>query len=1043
MATFGSFETERESYSGPTYTVYSAKKQGDPTTEYAVKVFSVHHLSLEPESAEQLDPLLGDIERSCVERIAIQQKTAALSKFVAPIFETGSDERGVWYATKFYPRSVNKIISGRVALNSEALQHIIFSIAQGALDIKRACGRSHGEILPSNVQISRSEKLSEAEVVLSDPMPGTEGEAVRFELSDLRGIGRILLQLVLRREIDHEEDFLILPILASPEWTQLFGKETDAWLALCNKLLDPNLSLEQLTLERLVAELEKLEPETGIPPKVLIAIAAGVVALGILGFLIMRPRTQTVEVTSEPSGATIFVDKKEQEGKTPLKLKFKKGNYAIEARQDGLRLLEQSTNWVAQGGGSAKLHFQFPYGSVSIKSDPPGATITNNGVAIGTTPMEILIVAAGAEVAYELSMLEHVPRTVRGVVTNGQKLMLSESLPLSRDVGTIELDSTPRGAKIFLKDKLLTPATPERVRLEQGTYTLTARYKDDWPSRQIVVEVKKGLVVTTNIYFENARVSVESEPDGATVWVGTNQLGRTPVTTLRPAGETMFHFEMPGFDPTNAAMMVVDAKVGQRIRPSLQTSNGVFELTSEPVDARIFDASGKELGQTATGTPLMVPNLPGTYQFVARLEGLADVAATLAVEKRQRTNHTFRFDYGSVVLDSVPPGATVSKDGKRLGVTPATFIQKPGTKVSYEIAALNYLPTVVRDVTVQSREYEKSVIATLEKEPVSVALASDPPGAEFYTEGGTALKPSGDSYALPWGLTNLIARHRRLGARTNSVDIQPGKIYKAEPFKFTYGTLMLTNLEGFTVKEGNDELQNAATPAQVAYELPGMHTYDLYDGGQKIETLTTNIEIGLRTILRPATVGEMRNSIGMRLVKVRNLLGPGQDAWVGKSEVTQKDYKTVMGANPSSHQSGDEYPVENVSWIQATQFCFKLTQMDSKPPPGPKGQYTLPTAEQWGKYSTGADLKSAVYGAAQPAPVGSKGPANATGLYDVLGNVREWLQGGDETNKLHIGGGYKSFAAMGGVQRFRTAEGLKLDLVSEDLGFRVIWIPGR
>jgi len=150
-----------------------------------------------------------------------------------------------------------------------------------------------------------------------------------------------------------------------------------------------------------------------------------------------------------------------------------------------------------------------------------------------------------------------------------------------------------------------------------------------------------------------------------------------------------------------------------------------------------------------------------------------------------------------------------------------------------------------------------------------------------------------------------------------------------------------------------------------------------------------------------------------------------------------------MGANPSSHQSGDEYPVENVSWIQATQFCFKLTQMDSKPPPGPKGQYTLPTAEQWGKYSTGADLKSAVYGAAQPAPVGSKGPANAAELYDVLGNVREWLQGGDETNKLHIGGGYKSFAAMGGVQRFRTPEGLKLDLVSEDLGFRVIWIPGR
>jgi hypothetical protein len=1043
MASFGSFETERETYSGPTYTVYTAKKQGDPKAEYAVKVFSVHHIGLEPESATQLDPLLSDIEGACVARIAIQQKAAAASKFVAPIFETGSDERGVWYATKFYPRSVNKIISGRVALNREALQHIILSIAQGALDIKRACGRSHGEILPSNVQISRSEKLVEAEVVLSDPMPGTEAEAVRFELSDLRGIGRILLQLVARREIDHEEDFLILPILASPEWTQLFGKETDAWLALCNKLLDPNLSLERLTLEQLVAELEKLKPETGIPPKLIIAVAAGVVVLGLLAFLILRPRTQTIEVTSDPTGATILVDKKEQEGKTPLKLKFKKGNYAIEARQEGLRLLEQTTNWVAQGGGSAKLHFQFPYGSVSINSEPLGATITNNGVAIGKTPMEMPIVAGGVEVVYELSMFEHVPRTVRGVVTNGQKLMLSESLPLSKDSGWVELDSAPRGAKVYWGEKLLTTATPDKTRLEQGTYTLIAKYKEDWPPKELKVEVKKEATVPANFYFENGKVSVDSDPQEAGVWIGTNFLGKTPVTVPRPVGNTTFHFELPGFEPTNETVMVAD-KANVRLRPSLLTSNGVFELLAEPANAtaRILDASGKELGRTSAGNPLRVTLPPGQYAFAARMDGLNDVAATLQVQKREIKKYSFVFDYGTVRLESVPPGATISADGKRVGVTPATFVQKPGAKVSYEVVSLNYLP-VAREVTLKSHEYDRSIMFPLEPEPVRVSLASDPPGAEFLTEAGMTLKLRGDYYMIPWGLTNLIARHRRLGTRTNALNILPGVVNKAEPFKFTYGTLMLTNLEGFTVKEGTEELQNAASPLMASYEIPGMHTYDLYDGGQKVETLKTNIEIGLIAILRPASVGEMRNSIGMRLVKVRNLLGPGQDAWVGKNEVTQKDFKTVMGVNPSSHQLGDEYPVENVSWIQATQFCFKLTQTDSKPPPGPKGNYTLPTPEQWTKFSTGAELKTAVYGAAQPAPVGSKGPANVTGLNDILGNVREWLEGGDETNKLHIGGGYKSFAAMGGVQRFRTPEGLKLDLVSEDLGFRVIWVPGH
>jgi hypothetical protein len=1042
MASFGSFETERETYSGPTYTVYSAKKQGEPKTEYAVKVFSVHHIGLEAESVTQLDPLLSDIEKACVQRIGVQQKTAETSKLVAPILETGSDERGVWYATTFYPRSVNKIISGRVALNREALQHIILSIAQGALDIKRACGRSHGEILPSNIQISRSEKLAEAEVVLSDPMPGTQAEAVRYELSDLRGIGRILLQLVARREINQEEDFLILPILASPEWTQLFGKATDTWLALCNKLLDPNLSLGQLTLEQLVAELEKLKPETGIPPKVLIAIAAGVVVLGVLAFLIMRPRTQTVEVTSDPPGATILVDNKEQEGKTPLKLKFINGNYPIEARHEEMRLREQTTNWVAQGGGSAKLHFRFPYGSVSIKSEPPGATIKRGGTEIGKTPMEIPVVAADVEVVYELSLTDYVDQTVRGVVRNGQKLPLSETLPLSKDSGTVDMDSTPGGAMVYLKDKLLTPTgTPGRTTLVQGMYTLLAKYKEDWPAKEIKVEVKKGETVPANFSFEYGQVRVDSDPQGANVWVGTNSYGLTPVTVPRPVGKTTFHFELVGFEPTNEVVTVAD-KSTPRVKPSLLTSNGIFELNAEPASAtaHIFDGNGKELGTTSGGNPIKVTLTPGQYAFSARMDGLNDVTATLPVQKREIKKHTFVFDYGTARLESVPPGATITANGKQVGITPATFVQKPGNTVSYQIAKENY-QAALRDMKVESRENGKAVVE-LEKVPVSVALASIPPGAEFYTDTGTPLKLNGEYFTLPWGPTNLIARHRRLVPRTNAVDIPPGKFYKAEPFKFVYGTLVLTNLEGYTIKEGADEVQNAAASLKESYEVPGMHTYELYDGGTKIDTLKTNIEADLFTVLFSALAGDKRNSIGMRLVKVRNLLGPGQDAWVGKTEVTQGEYKAVMGGeNPSEPALGNEYPVQNVTWQKASEFCEKLSQ-NEKNPPTRAGKYQLPTQEQWLRFAAGTELKNSVYGATNSAPVGSK-EKNGFGLYDVFGNVSEWLDGGDATNKDYIGGSFKTRPMMGGMGVFTNTQQLKLDRAFDRIGFRVIWVPSR
>jgi hypothetical protein len=642
-------------------------------------------------------------------------------------------------------------------------------------------------------------------------------------------------------------------------------------------------------------------------------------------------------------------------------------------------------------------------------------------------------------------MLEHVTRTVRGVVTNGQKLMLSDSLPLSRDVGTIDMDSTPRGAKVYLKDKLLTTATPEQVRLEQGTYTLTARYKENegWPPTELTVEVKKGTVVPVNFYFKNGRVIVESDPPEANVWIGTNLVGTTPVTVTRPEGKTAFHFERAGFEPTNETVLVAD-KALARVKPSLLSNNGEFDFTTDPaiVTAHILDSAGKELGRTGAGSPLKLNLAPGQYSFLARVDGLSDVPATLQIQKREIKNHTFVFDCGTVRLESVPPGATISIDRKLIGVTPKTFVQKPGATVSYQVASPNYIPAA-SDVTLRSHEYDKSVVLPLSPEPVRVALASDPPGAEFLTESGVALKPNGEYYSLPWGQTNLVARHGRLGARTNAFDIQPGKINKFDPFKFIYGTLMLTNLEGFTVKEGTEEVQDATRPIAAAYEPPGVHTYDLYDGGQKIESLKTNIAMGLITILHPATVGEWRNSVGMRLVKVRNLIGPGQDAWVGKSEVTQKDYKTVMATNPSGHQLGDEYPVENVTWLQATEFCKKLTDGETKPPPGPRGQYLLPTGEQWSKFASGAELKSAVYGATNLAPVGSKGPANVYGLYDVLGNVREWLAGSDPKNKDLVGGGFRTRPSFGGMGAFTNALQVQLDQAFDDLGFRVIWVPIR
>jgi formylglycine-generating enzyme required for sulfatase activity len=121
--------------------------------------------------------------------------------------------------------------------------------------------------------------------------------------------------------------------------------------------------------------------------------------------------------------------------------------------------------------------------------------------------------------------------------------------------------------------------------------------------------------------------------------------------------------------------------------------------------------------------------------------------------------------------------------------------------------------------------------------------------------------------------------------------------------------------------------------------------------------------------------------------------------YIGKFEVTQAQWKKVMGANPSVFQGdkvpGDagEHPVENVTWEDVQQFLNKLNRME-------KGRkYRLPTELEW-EYAARAGAtgdipwsqirKIAQLGLRTTNRVGEKQP-NAWGLYDMLGNVWEWV----------------------------------------------------
>ena len=143
-----------------------------------------------------------------------------------------------------------------------------------------------------------------------------------------------------------------------------------------------------------------------------------------------------------------------------------------------------------------------------------------------------------------------------------------------------------------------------------------------------------------------------------------------------------------------------------------------------------------------------------------------------------------------------------------------------------------------------------------------------------------------------------------------------------------------------------------------------------------------------------------------RVTDIRQRVTLTRGFWIGIHEVSQREYESMTGSNPSFFQ-GETLPVEKVSFLQAEAFCKALTARDREAGRIPANLiYRLPTEAEW-EYACLAGATTAFsFGDADEEAeahawsaenaddktnrVGEKNP-NAWGLHDMHGNVWEWV----------------------------------------------------
>jgi len=563
---------------------------------------------------------------------------------------------------------------------------------------------------------------------------------------------------------------------------------------------------------------------------------------------------------------------------------------------------------------------------------------------------------------------------------------------------SVTIRTDPAADQLTLRGGI-TPGFGGHYLLRPGAYRLHAERSGYLPIDSIV-EVGRGLPATRSFLFEplGGTVSVTSQPvSGAVVLVDGEPVGTTPIEDVAVgAGDHAIEVAAPLHREFSTTIRIEPGDPPIRIEADLEPSWAFVSVASSPAGADIrVDRS------PAGTTPATLKVEEGSHTLEVRAPGHKPASRSLQVVAGAPVDLgvvALEPEDGRLAVVSQPGGATVTIGSEYKGTTPLEISVPPGTPLDVRVSLAGHA-SFATTVTVAS-EQRKVVEAILEILTGKVVISSRPPGAEILIDGE------------PRGRTE---RAVELEAERHEIELR---------------------LEGYLPYRTTVVPEPGVTRAVRA-------TLEPVGPAALPQTITSPQGTEL-VLVAPGrfTMGAPRREPGRRANEVLREVAITKPFYLAVSEVTNRDFREFKRSHLSGSFAGhnleiDHHPVVNVSWEDAARYCNWLSDKAGLPPvyverggdlvprsPMPVG-YRLPTEAEWAwaaryagssspsKYGWGdslpmppgagnygdrsaeSALRAAIpqYSDGYPAtaPAGSFS-ANSLGLYNLGGNVAEWVQ---------------------------------------------------